>query len=925
MALALDGQSELIDPYGGVEDLRAGVLRVLHDGSFSDDPTRALRGARYAARLGLALEPGTERLLREADLETVSSDRVAAELAHIAGEPTPSAALALVDEWGLIDLGKGPKLAAAIEHLYDARPGWAEFADRDVAILLAVAPGDHPARLRGRAGKIAHHAAPGSPAEIQVLAHDHVPEVLAMARAAGASWLDLYVDSLRHVELEIDGYDLIAAGAPEGPAVGVGLNAALAAKLDGSVHEPRRRAAHRLGCRRGGLSLGPMDWKEQDGVRWLEAELPGARAAFTTRVEGLSEAPYDSLNVAVKTGDEPGRVHDNRRTLAAALGIAPENVVMGRQVHGADLHWHSGPQAPRVYADVLVSPIEVDGHLTDQPGLVPFVMTADCLPIALAGPGGVASVHGGWRGLAAGIAGRAAERIGASAAAIGPGHRPVLLRGRRRGAGAVLGPRRSRRGPHARPARGRPAPARASRRRRHRDRGYVHVLQPRALLLAPPRRRAHRPPGRARLAGELVPVVEQFSGLDPDRLRSNLESVREHAGAEVEVLAATKYVPVDEMGALAEAGLTLVGENRQQDLEAKHERWGDRFDWDFIGNLQSRKVKRIVPLVRLIHSLASDSALAQLERARGARDGGAGRGQPRRRGEQGWGGAGRARRVHRALPGQRRRADDDAAVRRRPRGVAALFRAPGRARRRARPRPPFDGNDPGLARRGGGGCDDHQTGVNPLSLNYPYRSRNKRWKAESEAHMGMKDTWRRSLEYFGLVEGDYIEEGEYVEDGTDPEMSLDQPREAAPVSSMRGRRGGRDDADDLFADDEPPRRSRLRPVDDSGRGRSRGSEPVRVGNGGSDFSMHVVTPRNFNDAQQVADEFKRRKPVIINLQNSDRELSKRLIDFASGMTYALGGGMQRISQGIFLLTPENVQVSAEEKARMLEGGFFNQS
>ena len=84
--------------------------------------------------------------------------------------------------------------------------------------------------------------------------------------------------------------------------------------------------------------------------------------------------------------------------------------------------------------------------------------------------------------------------------------------------------------------------------------------------------------------------------------------------------------------------------------------------------------------------------------------------------------------------------------------------------------------------------------------------------------------------------------------------------------------------------------------------------------------MHVVTPRSFNDAQQVADEFKRSKPVIINLQSTDRELSKRLIDFSSGMTYA-----QRISQGIFLLTPENVEVSAEEKARLLEGGFFNQS
>ena len=114
-------------------------------------------------------------------------------------------------------------------------------------------------------------------------------------------------------------------------------------------------------------------------------------------------------------------------------------------------------------------------------------------------------------------------------------------------------------------------------------------------------------------------MVEQFSGLDPEHLRSRLESVREHAGPDVEVLAATKYVPIEEMGALAEAGLTLVGENRQQDLEAKHERWGEAFTWDFIGNLQSRKVKRIVPLARLIHSLASDSALAQLE-AHGTRE-----------------------------------------------------------------------------------------------------------------------------------------------------------------------------------------------------------------------------------------------------------------------------------------------------------------
>jgi PLP dependent protein len=91
--------------------------------------------------------------------------------------------------------------------------------------------------------------------------------------------------------------------------------------------------------------------------------------------------------------------------------------------------------------------------------------------------------------------------------------------------------------------------------------------------------------------------------LEAERVRANLE-----------ILAATKYLPPDEMGALAEAGVTLVGENRLQDLEAKRGRWGDAFVWDFIGNLQSRKVKRILPLVRLIHSVASDSALVQLDR-----------------------------------------------------------------------------------------------------------------------------------------------------------------------------------------------------------------------------------------------------------------------------------------------------------------------
>jgi len=114
-------------------------------------------------------------------------------------------------------------------------------------------------------------------------------------------------------------------------------------------------------------------------------------------------------------------------------------------------------------------------------------------------------------------------------------------------------------------------------------------------------------------------VRREFTGLDPKRIAANLDDVRQRiAGAggdpaKVEICAAIKYVPVDEMGALAEAGVDLVGENRAQDLVAKHDRYGDAFTWDFIGALQSRKVKDIAPIVRLIHSVASESALRKLE------------------------------------------------------------------------------------------------------------------------------------------------------------------------------------------------------------------------------------------------------------------------------------------------------------------------
>jgi uncharacterized pyridoxal phosphate-containing UPF0001 family protein len=107
-------------------------------------------------------------------------------------------------------------------------------------------------------------------------------------------------------------------------------------------------------------------------------------------------------------------------------------------------------------------------------------------------------------------------------------------------------------------------------------------------------------------------MAELIHDIDAAKVAANLEEARAVAGEGVELLVATKYVPLDEMGKLAEAGVTLVGENRQQDLAAKHERWGNAFTWDFIGNLQSRKLKQVLPLCRLIHSVATDSVLDQL-------------------------------------------------------------------------------------------------------------------------------------------------------------------------------------------------------------------------------------------------------------------------------------------------------------------------
>ncbi len=172
-----------------------------------------------------------------------------------------------------------------------------------------------------------------------------------------------------------------------------------------------------------------MEWRERDGVRWLRAELDGAVAAFSTRLGGVSESPYDSLNLGLLTDDAPEAVAENRRRLAAAMGFEPEQVAFARQVHGTRLIEHSGPFAcsfslPSNEKEQAGHPPGADGHVVREPGLAALVFTADCLPIAVAGPRGVAMLHAGWRGLAGGILAAGVAAVGASSAAIGPGIGP---------------------------------------------------------------------------------------------------------------------------------------------------------------------------------------------------------------------------------------------------------------------------------------------------------------------------------------------------------------------------------------------------------------------------------------------------------------------------------------------------------------------
>jgi cell division inhibitor SepF len=184
--------------------------------------------------------------------------------------------------------------------------------------------------------------------------------------------------------------------------------------------------------------------------------------------------------------------------------------------------------------------------------------------------------------------------------------------------------------------------------------------------------------------------------------------------------------------------------------------------------------------------------------------------------------------------------------------------------------------------------------------------------------MSLGDVWNRTLVYFGIAEDE-----EWDDDLTMTNEEVDRDyrrRERANVRRLPRRR----DADSWSEDSvsEPELTAEPTPQRSQRRSRLRGVE-----SGSSQVRVHLVLPRSFNDAQQIADRFKDSVPVILNLQSADTELSKRLIDFASGLTYALDGSMQRVADKVFLLTPRNVEVSAEERARALDpaGAFFNQA
>jgi cell division inhibitor SepF len=183
----------------------------------------------------------------------------------------------------------------------------------------------------------------------------------------------------------------------------------------------------------------------------------------------------------------------------------------------------------------------------------------------------------------------------------------------------------------------------------------------------------------------------------------------------------------------------------------------------------------------------------------------------------------------------------------------------------------------------------------------------------------MSSIWHRTLVYFGLAEDESLYDDDFSTVHDDPEPA---PRKSSVRRLDRRRSTPTADYDEAFHEEETaagrPRRGTA-----SGEIGVLRSAPDKKVQGA--VRVHVIAPRSYNDAQQIADRFKNGVPVIVNLQTAEPDLAKRMIDFGSGMTYALDGAIQRIAEKVFLLTPANVEVSAEDRQRLVDQGFFNPS
>jgi uncharacterized pyridoxal phosphate-containing UPF0001 family protein/FtsZ-interacting cell division protein YlmF len=419
--------------------------------------------------------------------------------------------------------------------------------------------------------------------------------------------------------------------------------------------------------------------------------------------------------------------------------------------------------------------------------------------------------------------------------------------------------------------------------------------------------------------------------MDPEVVRANYERVKAEVGPNVTVVAATKYVAVEDMPALAEAGIEVVGENRLQDLEAKHARYGDLFRWHFIGHLQSRKARDVSELCELVHSLDSESAAKRLTVPALVQ-------------------------VNLAGEGTKSGVSPDelaAFVASSPVEVRGLATMPPLAEAPEASRPYFRrlrelAEGLGLRELSMGTSQDYRVAAEEGATYV--RVGASLWRHYHSGVMGLGDLWNRTLVYFGIAEeyDDAWDDDGYLSEDDVEQSYAERPSANVRRLTPRGRSG--DDYDDWTVSESnvlpvessadtmvgKPARE-LAPVPSpqprsrqssrqSSKQSSRSRPPVQAVPPPPGAQVHLVLPRSFNDAQQIADRFKQGVPVIVNLQNADQELSKRLVDFASGLTYALNGSMQRVADRVFLLTPHNVQVSAEERARVLEsGGFFNQA